>query len=71
MRVRGMCSRLWAMDPIDCVDYEPMRRLVCVPTNIPARTRNGSAPDALLLRHWNSQTSDRVEMQPGVRKKSL
>jgi hypothetical protein len=65
-----MCSRS-KRRPHRFGRLEPTPRRVCVPANTPARTCNGGAPDALLLRHWNSQKSDRVEMQPGVRKKSL
>ena len=62
------CARGLGDDPI-IGRLEPTPRLVCIPANTPARTCNGGAPDALSLRHRNSQKSDRVEMQRQCQKK--
>jgi hypothetical protein len=43
---------------------------VSLPTHRPVHATE-ARPTRFLLLHWNSQKSDRDEMQPGVRKKSL
>ena len=67
MRMGGIYSRS-KRRPHRFGRLEPTPRRVCAPANTPARTCDGGAPDALLLRHWNSQKSVK---QCSVRKKSL